>query len=152
MKKLLVSMLVVVVAVTMSLSVFAAVSPVSVGEFKVTLLTNASGELLPMDPSTYTVNDDGTITLTRSADSKYEFEGWKVEGEYEIVSGSLTGDTVTIRPLSDITITEMYKLDAAGAVDDGDKSPPTGSKLLAFGTVALLSLSAAYVAKKRLTA
>lgn len=152
MKKLLVSMLVVVVAVTMSLSVFAAVSPVSVGEFKVTLLYNASGELLPMDSSTYTVNDDGTITLTRSADSKYEFEGWKVEGEYEIVSGSLTGDTVTIRPLSDITITEMYKLDAAGAVDDGDKSPPTGSKLLAFGTVALLSLSAAYVAKKRLTA
>lgn len=152
MKKLLVSILVIVVALTMSLSVFAAASPVSVGEFKVTLLSNASGKILPMDASDYTVNDDGTITLTRHAESEFEFESWKVEGEYEIVSGSLTGDTVTIRPLSDLTITEMYNLEVAGAVDDKPTSPPTGSNLPALGAVALFSLSAAYVAKKRLTA
>lgn len=149
MKKLLVSILVIVVVATMSLTVFAALSPVSVGEHKVTAGSYATGELGPAD---YVVNEDGTITLTRAAESEFEFEGWKITGEYEIVSGSLTGDTITIRPLSDVRIIEMYDCAAAGAEDDGPTSPETGSNLLAFGTVALLSLSVAYVAKKRLVA
>ncbi len=149
MKKVLVSVLVIVILATMSLTAFAAASPVSVGEYTVTVGSYATGELQPAD---YTVNPDGTITVRRAASSELEFEGWKISGKYEIVSGSLMGDTLTIRPLGDIRVIEMYDCAAAGAEDTNPTSPPTGSNLLALGAIAMLSLSVAVVAKKRLAA
>ena len=44
----------------------------------------------------YKVEDDGTITLTVSKDSDYNIVKWAIDGEYEIVSGSLTSKTLVI--------------------------------------------------------
>jgi hypothetical protein len=147
MKKVISIILAIVVVSAMSLTVFAALSPVSVGEYKVVVGSYATGVLGEAD---YTVNDDGTITLNKAESSEYEFEGWKVTGKYEVVSGDKMSDRYTIRPLSDLRIIEMYDVAAAGDEDDSPWSPPTGSNLLALGAIALLSVSVAVVAKKRI--
>jgi hypothetical protein len=147
MKKVLTLIMVVVAVVTMSLTVFAALSPVSVGEWKVTAGSYATGKL---GPANYKVNDDGTVTFYKAQNSDYTFEGWKVTGKYEVVSGNKMSAEYTIRPLSDLRVIEMYDCAAAGDEDENPTSPETGSNLLALGTVLLLSLSVAFVAKKRL--
>lgn len=148
MKKMFSIFVAVALIAALSLTAFAYTpSPVSVGEFKVTVDSYATGEL---GPGTYTVNDDGTITVYRSAESDYEFLGWKIYGEYEIVSGTLKSDTLTVRPLSDIRIVEMYDCPAAGAEDDSDTSPETGNNLVPLAVLSILSLSVAVVAKKRM--
>jgi hypothetical protein len=47
-------------------------------------------------------NSDGTVTLVASDDGGY-FNRWIIKGSYDIVEGSLTDPTVTIRPTSDIS-------------------------------------------------
>lgn len=147
MKKVLAVLLAVVAVITMSITVFAALSPTSVGEWDVTGGSYATGKLGPAD---FTVNADGTITFHKAAHSDYTFEGWKVTGKYEVVSGNSMSDTYTIRPLSDLRVIEMYDCAAAGDEDTNPTSPPTGSNLLALGALALLCLPVAFVAKKHL--
>jgi len=166
MKKGLALIMAVVVLLTMSLTVFAALSPVSVGEWKVTFGSYASGQF---KLGTYKINDDGTITCTKAKYSKYEFLGWRITGKHEIVSktyttaisgslivnysAALKEDVITVRPLGDIKIVELYDCPAAGAEDDNPTSPQTGNNLLILGPVVLLALSVAFVAniaKKRL--
>ncbi|MGI6248089.1 MAG: hypothetical protein ACOYJX_01600 [Acutalibacteraceae bacterium] len=146
MKKVLAVMLALVFVGAFALTAFAALSPVSVGEYKVVVGSYATGKLGPGD---YTVNPDGTVTLRKAAESDYEFEGWKISGKYEVVSGDEKSDVYVIRPLSDLRIIEMYECDAAGDEDGYEKSPPTGGSMLALGALALISLPVAYVAKKR---
>ena len=215
MKKVLASVMVLVLLATLSLTAFGADSPISVGEWKVEGFTHYPGAINPLDPAT--VGQD-TITYTKSpTQSGYQFDGWTISGtegvDYEIVSGDLTSDTIVIRPLNDITVTENYtKLPVSetaptkfdGTVYPGgtgpvvpsggkittpifefidwimslfDKTPPTttppttttpttpgptdkgptapntgGSNLPAMGALALLAMSAAFIAKKRYTA
>lgn len=148
MKKVLSVFVAVAIVAALSLTAFAYTpSPVSVGEFNVRVDSYATGEL---GPGSYTVNEDGTISVTRVAESDYNYLGWKIYGEYEIVSGTLKSDTLTVRPLSDLRIVEMYDCPAAGAEDDDPVSPPTGNNLAAYAALSLLSLSVVIVAKKRL--
>ena len=165
MKKVLASVMVLVLLATLSLTAFGADSPVSVGEWLVEGFTHYPGATNPLDP--VTVGQD-TITYTKSpTQSGYQFDGWTISGtegvDYEIVSGDLTSDTIVIRPLNDITVTENYSkiavtpgettTKASGPVDGGDTSPPTGgSNIPALATVALLAMSVAFITKKRLTA
>jgi hypothetical protein len=46
-------------------------------------------------------NTDGTVTLIASDDGGY-FNRWIIKGTYDIIDGSLTSPTITIRPTSDI--------------------------------------------------
>jgi len=211
MKKFLAIFMALLVFSAFSVNALAASSPVSVGERIVDVYSWSTGQLVLLGTITYEVfsdgsvqvkgttitspnfkvNPDGTITLTRTTTSENRFIGWLILGEYEIVSGSLLGDTVTIRTKGDIKVYEMYDLPPfidstikeffnyllglfkditkptttkpgetttkpvvtttkpAGPDDKDPVSPPTGSNFLAFGAVALLSLSAAVVAKKR---
>lgn len=47
-------------------------------------------------------NTDGTVTLIASDDGGY-FNRWIIKGSYDIIEGSLTDPTITIRPSSDIS-------------------------------------------------
>lgn len=171
MKKVLASVMVIVLLAALSLTAFGAGSPVSVGEWKVEGFTNYPGTLTYLPEKSHT---DQTITYTKTPTADgYEFDGWTITLEdgttavlgddYELVSGTLMSDTIVIRPLNDITVTENYSkiavtpgettTKASGPVDGGDTSPPTGgSNIPALATVALLAMSVAFITKKRLTA
>ena len=151
MKKMLAIVLAFVIVAVLSVTAYAALSPVSVGEYEIIVGSYATGVL---GDANYTINADGTVTLIKAASSDYAFEGWKITGKYEVVSGNEMSDVYVIRPKSDLRIIEMYDNPAAkgeaGYSDDSPTSPVTGSNLLALGAIALLSLSGAVVAKKRL--
>ena len=110
----------------------------------------------------YKVEDDGTITLTVSKDSDYIFVKWAIDGEYEIVSGSLTSKTLVIRPLSDLDVEEAY--DVKGSQGAGEKpaewvenesgkAPETGNAALSFAVLlTACGFATVLFAKKRLAA
>ena len=130
MKKTLAIVLAFLVISAFSVTAFAAPSPVAVGERIVEIYSWSTGQRVLLGTITYTifddgsvefksatsespnfiVNDDGTITLKRTKTSDYQFLGWLILGDYDVVSGSLLGDTVTIRPNGDIKAYEMYAL------------------------------------------
>lgn len=123
---------VVILATFMAVPAFAAVSPE--GEVVHTV------ELPSGD--TVEVADGDTITLEKE-DNGYEFTGWVIEGEYEIVSGDLTSDNLVIRPLSDLVVEATYDSGDENLEDDdvevdeneSDKAPQTGN-----GTIVLVTL------------
>ena len=68
---------------------------------------------------TKTENGDGTITLTVDANQFAEFANWNIDGDYEIVEGSLYSETITIRPIADgIKISAEFNLTATGIYGD----------------------------------
>lgn len=95
-------------------------------------------------------------------DDKYinSFIKWIIEGEYEIVEGSLTDTEIVIRPKSDINafahvtnasiVTDTDK--QPGKTDDGKKSPDTSATPVASVVfVTLLAGAAVVVAKKEIS-
>ncbi len=130
MKRILAVVLAFLVISAFSVTAFAAPSPVSVGERTVTIYSWATGKLEVLGTITFEVfddgsvqvkgttitspnfkvNPDGTITLTKTKTSDNTFLGWVILGDYDIVSGSLLSDTLTIRPKGDIKVYEMYAL------------------------------------------
>lgn len=89
------------------------------------------------------LNADGTVTLTASPITN-EFTKWVITGEYEIVSGSLTDEVITIKPISDIKAVAEFN----GKAVEG--SPITGTSAVAlFSLLALVSMGvAAYTGKR----
>lgn len=164
MKKLiaiLVSVFVLVsLCVTMAVPAMAA-TPSAEGEevFKINVSSFAEGT---KTPGSYKVEKDGTITLTISKDRDYDFVKWAIDGDYEIVSGSLTSKTLVIRPLSDLDIEEAYDVKGSQGAgekpadldeNESDKAPETGNSALAFATLlAICGFTTVLVAKKRLAA
>ena len=66
-----------------------------------------------------TNNSDGTITLTATANKLASFTNWVIDGDYEIVEGSLTSETITIRPKADgIKISTVFDLPTTGIYGD----------------------------------
>ena len=66
-----------------------------------------------------TDNGDGTITLTATANKLAEFTNWVIDGDFEIVEGSLTSETITIRPKADgIKISTVFDLPTTGIYGD----------------------------------
>lgn len=116
MKKVLASVMVLVLLATLSLTAFGAGSPISVGEWLVEGFTHYPGDTEPLAP---TAVGQTTITFTKTpTEPGYQFDGWTITLEdgttavlgvdYEIVSGNSMSDTIVIKPLNDITVTENY--------------------------------------------
>ena len=80
------------------------------------------------------------------------FVKWIIDGEYEIVEGSLTDPEIVIRPKSDITAYAHVNSTIPPAKDKGDKSPDTSASPVA-GLVAVMAVAGlvAVVAKKKIS-
>ncbi len=137
-------------------SVFAEISPEGKKTYKVTIDYGIDiDENIVYD---YIQHGD-TITLTaktKDNNNKYIFLRWSIEGEYEIISGSLTSPTLVIKPLGDIVIKQIVEnhkdsvkdpdKKPQGGKNDSETSPPTNDNLLfILGGMLLTSLLATAV-------
>lgn len=93
-----------------------------------------------------------TNTLSVNAVAAINFTVATPGVDYTVVSGSLTSNTLVIKPHTDLIITANY----GGVVTNpetgeptSDKSPATGDMLLVYASVAMLAvLSVAFIYKK----
>ena len=71
-----------------------------------------------------TNNNDGTVTLEAAvAENGSSFDGWVIEGEYELVSGSLTDGTITIKPkAAGVTVKPQFSNSGLPSVTYGDSN------------------------------
>lgn len=163
MKKLLIPLLVLAMICSLSLCAFAesVQSPTApvVYEVVVNQPDKNVGSVNRVD------NADGTITFTVSAEDEATFTKWVLEGDYEIVSGSLTSKTITIRPKADnVKVNTVFNgeetttaaADTTTAATSGDSngsatSPETGAPVAAVAVVLATAMGAAFVAKKQLS-
>ena len=96
------------------------------------------------------VGEDGsqTVVISGIPDEGYAFTGWTLDGNYEIVEGDLTSAVIKLIIFSDINATPQFTKNgepvpattqaADKQVDNGDKSPKTGSNdILAYTLIAL---------------
>ena len=156
MKKLLIPLLVLAMICSLSLCAFAesVQSPTApvVYEVVVNQPDKNVGSVSRID------NADGTITFTVSAEDEATFTKWVLEGDYEIVSGSLTSKTITIRPKADnVKVDTVFNgEETTTAATSGDSngsatSPETGAPVAAVAVVLATAMGAAFVAKKQLS-
>lgn len=140
MKKILAAILALTLVFAMAVSVGAKVSPTPKEFFDVTVRTEGSGDA-DADPYKVEKNEDGSSTLT-ATEKNGKFQRWEIEGEYEILEGSLTSKVIRIRPLSDIVATAIFTEGSKGDSNPNtdSTSPKTGDMLfyaLGMLTVAL---------------
>ena len=98
MKKFLSVLMVVAMLFVIAIPVAAEISPgpKPVHKIDAEVVPEGGGEVDKID------NGDGTITLIVKPEDGHNFIKWDIDGEYEIVSGTLTDTTITIRPSTDI--------------------------------------------------
>ena len=83
----------------------------------------------------YTVVAGDTIEITAPDSENSDFNGFTIEGEYEIISGGLDNQTIVIRPLSDVIIIANYNNTPTApstSGDNGNDSPQTGADPMIF--------------------
>ncbi len=144
-------------------SAMAAKSPEAELTFKVEITSFASGKAAP---GKYIVEGD-TVRLIATEYSEYEFMGWYIEGEYEIVSGDLMSKELVIRPLSDIKVEEMYNVEGSrGYIEqepeedkkptkpnEESEAPKTSDNTLVLASIFMVfGLAVMLYSKKRLAA
>lgn len=82
------------------------------------------------------------VTYTADPDKGYEFVEWIITGvegvDYEIVSGSIDGSPITIRPLTDKFSIEPDFSKIGGSGSGSDTSPKNGD----FAATAVLAVAA----------
>ena len=163
MKKIIALLLCALLLVSLSVTAFAAKSPVADEVFNVTIINGANAKPNVSD-------NDGTKKVTVEADpDKGDFDEWviykadgktlAVEGvDYEIVKGELTSEKLVITPLKGIIICGNYGGISTKPVvkpdtdkDDSNKAPQTSDTLAtALSVVMIAALGFAVVAKKRI--
>lgn len=94
--------------------------------------------------ATVTKNADGTYTLKASTENGYKFTKWALTGEYTVVSGSLTSETLVIKPTSSVHGIAYWN----GESTD-NKSPKMGYGIVAMTAVVLVSVAGAAFAFKK---
>ena len=103
------------------------------------------GGTVTADP--VTVPKGETSKIIAKPDDGYEFSGWVIEGEYEIIEGDLNSPVIVIRPLTDVKVTAKFT--GTAKRDTDTESPETGLiDNTAFAGVAValvISFSAAAV-------
>lgn len=147
----------------MATPALAAKSPEGELVYKIDVTSFATGNATP---GRYIVEGD-TVRLIAAEKSDYAFMGWHIEGEYEIVSGTLKSKVLVIRPLSDIKVEEMYNVKGSlGYVEPDDtpdkeptkpnespEAPQTSDNTLPFALMLVaVGVSAMLYSKKRLVA
>ncbi|MBE6762033.1 MAG: hypothetical protein E7551_07070 [Ruminococcaceae bacterium] len=133
---------VVILATFMAVPAFAAGSPEGDVIHKVEVIGKD-------DTKVHEVKEGDTIELTKSDEN---FEGWEIDGDYDIVSGTLTSDTIVIRPNSDLTVTELYKdtvVEDDKDENESDKAPTTGNGALMVTVLLTAGAFVAMVATKK---
>ena len=170
-KKVLSIALALVMIFALSATVFAEdatehMSPTVEEFYKIDVKPNPSdGHLGDATADNYTVirNSDGTVTLTANPKGDGEFDKWIIDGEYEVIEGSLTDPTITIKPKSDIDAIASFKDTTAPATepastapttspktDGGATSPKTGDPLFLIISLAALALGVGVFAVKKI--
>lgn len=156
MKKIVSLMLALLLVACASVVAFAAGSPVQPDtEFDVTV-SNANSSNGKVEK---VVNEDGTITLTVDVTDGATFSKWIISGDYEIVEGSLTSTTITIKASADLKVEAAYEGEttttAAAVVDDstGESpvSPKTGAPVASVAVVLFAAAGVAVVSRKKLS-
>ncbi len=154
MKKVFALLLAVVLVVFATVPAFATdlKSPSGDQEYDVNINNNQGGT------GSYTTEyvEDGEYTIiTADPNDGYNFSYWVINGDYELIEGSLTDLSIKIRPLSDIVVTPYFEKDGKIVEgpdgDDSGTSPKTSdATTYVFATIALLSVAlfGAVVTKK----
>lgn len=96
-----------------------------------------------------------TIEIAAPISKDGDFTGFTVEGDYEIVSGSLNASPIVIRPLSDIIVIANYSNATAPTTpsdDNGNNSPQTGDgqMILIIAVAAAAAIIGIALATKKL--
>lgn len=122
MRKIVSLLLVVLMLSALCVSVFAdpVISPTAPKEWLVEFVDYGQGE--PPAISNDVIPDGETGRYEADPNSPYEFTGFEIQGEYELIEGSLTGPYIVVRPLSDLVIIARYQ-DVPVTTTPSDTSP-----------------------------
>lgn len=164
MKKLFAIALVIVMMFSFTAVVFAVDNDSPSGDEKFTIEVVVPSQGGQAGSNATVINKGDTITLTAKPDAGFSFVGWEIDGEYEIISGSLKETTLVIRPLKTasgetsgiIKVKPVFKQvsETEGPVKDpGTTSPETGSNTalaVVFVSLAVIASAVAvgYTGKK----
>lgn len=151
MRKVVSILLVVLMLSALCVSVFAEkdpfYSPTAPKEFRI--------DFIDYNGTSYdTVPVGETATYKANPNCPNEFEKFTIEGEYEIVEGSLDGPYIVVKPLSDLIITAHYKgiPVTTSPVDTSNQGPQTGFSPLwitiAFVALVVCAIAATCVVKR----
>lgn len=155
MKKILAvfSAMLIIVSSFAALTAFAKESPTGKKKYKITITTNVGDE--KSDFSYVRKGDKITVKVKEKYIKQgYKFIGWEIDGEYEIISGSLKSKKLSIKAKSDLEIRQIFDTESKGSKtkkNGSDKSPKTGETLplvLLLGVLASTT-AAAFVTKAR---
>lgn len=172
MKKLIAVTLALVMIFALTVTVAAKDSPVGRDYYSITVAYNPSDGSIGTasgDKSSVQVSapdEDGYVTLTAIAKGDGAFDQWIIEGDYELISGSLTDPVIVIKPKSDINATAKFK-NAGSTPDeksssksdsekpssggnDSQSSPKTGDPLWIVLGLAVLALGTGALAVKKI--
>lgn len=155
MRKFLSILMTVLLLGSLSICAFAAPSPTDAPIFNIVYYSYEDGtqQQIAIDP----VENGETVQITANTSGDRAFTGFAIQGQYELVSGTLTDATIVIRPLSDLVITANYENTTPSTntpVDNGSTSPQTGDSMLILFVALAVVFGAAgcVVATKRLRA
>lgn len=160
MKKVISIALVLVMVFALTVSASALVSPTGKDRFGITVgQSPADGSLgngnTDKNSVSADMDEEGNVTLTANENGNGKFEHWEIEGDYDIIEGSLTDKTIVIRPKSDIHAVAVFKAPDGStskvpATNNNNTSPKTGDPLYIVLTLAVLALGAGALAVKKI--
>ena len=157
MKKIVSLMLALLLVAGVSVVAFAAGSPVQPATKFEVAVSNANSNNGTVEK---VVNEDGTITLTVKLADGAKFAKWVINGDYEIVEGSLTSTTIKIKASADLKVEASYEgsnttAEPADSTDDSANgssvSPKTGAPVASVAVVLFAAAGVAVVSKKKLS-
>ncbi|MDO4743106.1 MAG: hypothetical protein Q4B04_03610 [bacterium] len=137
MKKILTVVLVIALMSTFCLAAFAVESPTGT---TITVSAKGNGSVEK------TANSDGTFTLTAKNNTGDSFVGWLIDGDYEIVSGSLKSPVIVIKLASNATAVATF----TGSISE--TSPQTGNNVIPFAVISFLALVSVFAVSKKIIA
>lgn len=149
-KKALAVLVAMLIVMFSCVSAFAAISPSGKPSLDVTIIPTEGGT------GSYDITTEieagpngGTIVeFTPKPNPGYTFEKWELEGEYDIVDGSLTTDKLKVEAYSDLVATPYY-VSASGTpgssvdANTSQTSPQTGDNTNVMFAVAIVLVAMA---------
>lgn len=137
MKKIIAVLLAVVMVFALAVSTAALISPTPDDYNDIKVVVDGNGKA---EADKYKVKkgsgDDVTLTATETTDS---FINWTIDGEYVIVSGSLSSKVLVIEPESDIVATAHFKGTGGGNGNGGNTSPKTSDPIVMVLAVMMIA-------------